>query len=63
MLGKILTADNLQKKGWQNDPICNLCNNEHKTPRHLCKDCPYSRSVWTIISDWWNLITQTNVNL
>lgn len=29
MLGKILTADNLQKKGWQNDPICKLCNNEH----------------------------------
>ena len=28
MHGKILTAENLQKKGWQNDPICKLCNNE-----------------------------------
>jgi hypothetical protein len=38
---KILTANNLMKRGWDNDPICKLCGIEQETPTHLCKDCPY----------------------
>jgi hypothetical protein len=42
---RILTADNLQKRGWPCNPICCLCNSAPETILHLCKDCPFSREV------------------
>jgi hypothetical protein len=44
---KILTSNNLEKRGWPNDPLCQLCNTAPETPTHLCKDCPYTRQVWS----------------
>jgi len=41
---KILTANNLIKRNWPNDPTCKLCGIDPKTPAHLCKDCPYSKT-------------------
>ena len=61
--GKILTANNLQKKGWPSNPVCKLCNSEHESPWHLCKDCPYTKRVRGIISGWWNLTPQVQVDL
>ena len=43
---RILTADNLQKRGWPCNPVCRLCNSTPETILHLCKDCPFSREVW-----------------
>jgi hypothetical protein len=52
---KVLTANNLAKRGWPHDPICKLCRIENETPQHLCKDCPYTQEVWKVITSWLNL--------
>jgi hypothetical protein len=51
---KVLTADNLQKRHWQCNPVCCLCNSALETVTHLCKDCPFSREVWNKILIWGN---------
>ena len=52
---KILTANNLLKRGWTEDTECKLCDNDLETPAHLSKDCPFSKEVWGIIKQWFNL--------
>jgi hypothetical protein len=52
---RILTADNLHKRGWPCNPICCLCNSAPKTILHLCKDCPFSREVWIKVLSRANL--------
>jgi hypothetical protein len=52
---KILTANNLEKQGWPNDPICKLCDKEPETPTHLCKDCDFTNAVWNILVCWFQL--------
>ena len=49
---KILTADNLPKKGWPNNPICSMCHNSPETPIHLCKEYPFARQVWNLLIRW-----------
>jgi hypothetical protein len=46
---KILTANNLIKRGWTDDPICKLCGITQETPTHLCKDCPFAKVVWELV--------------
>jgi hypothetical protein len=60
---KILTANNLAKRNWTNDPICKLCGNEPETPAHLCKDCPYSKQVWSCLRRWLNLSVLDSVDM
>ena len=52
---KILTANNLEKRGWPHDPLCKLCNTTLETPKHLCKDCPFTCAVWVEQVNWLNL--------
>lgn len=52
---KILTANNLAKRGWPHDPICKLCNGAPKTPTHLCRTCPYTTTVWDQLIRWTGL--------
>lgn len=52
---KILTADNLIKRNWPNDPICSLCRMMPETPTHLCKDCDFAKQVWERLKAWFNL--------
>lgn len=49
---KILTADNLAKRGWPQDTLCKLCNSEPETPTHLCKDCIFTRASWDKLISW-----------
>jgi hypothetical protein len=49
---KNLTANNLAKRGWPHDPICQLCNSVPETPTHLCLNCPFSRNVWADNTAW-----------
>jgi hypothetical protein len=58
---KILTANNLIKRNWPNDPICKLCGVEPENPTHLCKDCTFSKQVWGIIKTWFGLSTISTV--
>jgi hypothetical protein len=55
---KILTSNNLQKRGWPSNPYCSLCNLSPETVTHLCKDCPFAEEVWSMIlslADLWFL--------
>ena len=52
---KILTANNLEKRGWPHDPLCKLCNTTLETPKHLCKDCPFTCAVCVELVNWLNL--------
>ena len=52
---RILTADNLHKRGWPCNPICCLCNSAPETILHLSKDCLFSREVWNKVLSWANL--------
>jgi hypothetical protein len=45
----------LAKKGWPHDPQCKLCSNAAETPTHLCKDCPFTKAVWSQLSTWYKL--------
>lgn len=42
---RILTTNNLMKRGSTDDTDCRLCGNELETPVHLCKDCPFATEV------------------
>ena len=35
--------------------ICKLCNTTPETPKHLCKDCPFTCAVWVELVNWLNL--------
>lgn len=52
---KILAANNLIKRNWPNDPLCKLCGVEPENPTHLCKDCPFSKQVWSVLKTWFGL--------
>ena len=61
---KIITANNLMKRHWPNDPICKLCGNDPETPMHLCKDCTFTKQVWSALKSWFGLsfINTTSTN-
>lgn len=59
---KILIANNLLKRGWTEDTDCKLCVNSLETPTHLFKDCPFTKEIWTIIKQWFNLTILNNVS-
>ena len=50
--GKLLTADNLQKRGWPHQEHCVLCDGPLETGLHLCLCCPYTKAVWRQILAW-----------
>jgi hypothetical protein len=62
MHNKILTANNLIKRGWSNEPDCRLCENNLETPSHLCKDCPFAQQTWEYIRQWFGLAVLDSVN-
>jgi len=51
---KILTAHNLQKRGWPHQQQCVLCNGPLETGLHLCLCCPFAKAVWDQILSWEN---------
>ena len=56
VLGRCLTADNLQKHGWPNDPICPLRHVQPETTPHLLLNCSFARQVWRLIFAGINFI-------
>jgi hypothetical protein len=46
MYDKILTADDLQKRGWPHQEYYILCNGPLETGLHLSLLCPFARAVW-----------------
>ncbi|WVZ94823.1 hypothetical protein U9M48_040667, partial [Paspalum notatum var. saurae] len=52
---KVLTADNLARRGWPHQTSCTLCNGPLESALHLCLTCPFAREVWSRILAWENL--------
>lgn len=52
---KFLTTNNLIKRNGPNDPICKLCGTDLESPTHLCKDCVFSKQVWSFLKQWLGL--------
>eukprot|EP00253_Pinus_taeda_P035640 PITA_35640 len=48
--GKILTAENLRKKGIHGPSICCMCREAEESSNHLFIECPFARSCWNLIT-------------
>nr|CAD1841683.1 unnamed protein product [Ananas comosus var. bracteatus] len=46
---KVLTTDNLMKRGWHGPTICVLCNLEGESLTHILFSCSFASSVWNCI--------------
>jgi hypothetical protein len=46
MLERILTADKLLQRGWENDYFYPLCPRNLETASHIFTECPFSLKVW-----------------
>ena len=55
MLGRILTADALLRRGWENDYFCPLCVRNLETPSHLLFECPWSKEIWGWVASMANM--------
>jgi len=44
--GKILTTDNLKKKGCEGLSHCPMCQGSEENIQHLCFGCPFARACW-----------------
>eukprot|EP00253_Pinus_taeda_P015197 PITA_15197 len=53
--GKILTAENLRKKGIHGPSICCMCREEEESSCHLFIECPFARSCWNLITSPLNI--------
>jgi hypothetical protein len=51
-MDRILTADALQRRGWENNYFCQLCFRNLETPWHLLTECPWSRQVWSALASY-----------
>jgi len=49
---KLLTADKLQARNWQCNPLCSLCGCMPETEEHLCLHCPFAIQVWGLVRAW-----------
>jgi hypothetical protein len=48
---QVWTADRLMQCQWSNDYFCQHCIRNLETITYLMMECPYTRSVWSSISD------------
>ncbi|CAL1407203.1 unnamed protein product [Linum trigynum] len=46
---KLLTLDNLKKKGMALANRCELCRNDEESVNQLLVDCPFVRDVWVAV--------------
>jgi hypothetical protein len=60
---RIITANNLSKRGWRNDAICKLCRSNPETPTHPCKDCPFTKEACSFIKQWFGFSILNTVNM
>lgn len=45
-LGRILTANLLIRRGWENNYFCALCERNLETAFHLLVECPWAKQSW-----------------
>lgn len=47
---KVLTTDNLMKRGWYGPTICVFCNSQGESLTHILFTCTFAISVWKCLS-------------
>jgi hypothetical protein len=47
---KFSLANNLAKREWPQDPMCQLCNVAPEMPTNLCLECSFTQNVWTYLT-------------
>ena len=51
-LDRILTANALQRRRWENNYFCPLCMRSLETPTHLLTECPWTKEIWSTLAAW-----------
>lgn len=54
---KILTVDNLVKRGWNMVNRCCLCKSQEETVHHLFADCNYTRATVAYLMDFYTALS------
>jgi hypothetical protein len=54
---KILTWENLRKRGWEGPSFCSLCFRDEETVLHIFVSCTFSQKVWSTLSTVYNFNT------
>ena len=49
---KLLTANNLARRGWPHQTSCSLCQGPIEPKIHLCLQCPFALDIWNQILSW-----------
>lgn len=49
MKNRVWTADRLQKQGWPNCGLCQLCKREPESAAHILFKCRYSLRIWAAV--------------
>jgi hypothetical protein len=49
---KVLTWDNLQRRGFEGPSHCSMCKKESESVYHLFVDCPFSNDVWNRVKQF-----------
>ena len=52
---RVWTADRLQRRGWPNCGLCQLCKREAESATHLLFKCRYTIRVWNMVIAWLGL--------
>jgi hypothetical protein len=52
---RILTIENLKKRGWVGRDSCSLCNEAEETNFHILITCPFTQSLWQKILSKLNI--------
>lgn len=47
---RVLTADVLLRRGWENDYFCPLCRRNLETIRHMLCECSWSKQLWEMVA-------------
>jgi hypothetical protein len=47
---KILTWDNLRKRGWEGPSVCSLCYREEESIFHIFVSCPFTLQIWNFLA-------------
>jgi hypothetical protein len=49
-MNKVLTADALLLRGWENKYFCPLCMRNRENPFHLLVECAWSKQLWETLA-------------
>jgi hypothetical protein len=59
---RILTKDNLKKKGWKKVEMCEFCD-DYETQEHMFFLCPLAKYIWNVVVFLWGLVRYLNALL